>query len=346
MSVTATQIKSNLYPFDKVIGVMKPNKIDSESASHRNRLEEIFASPQYVAELKIDGCHYVNIGGRFFSTQISKVTKVPVEKTEQLPHLVEGLIKLGMPNVILDGEVFYPGWKSYDVTRITGCSPGEAISRQESEDWLYYMVFDVLRSPGGEWMFDKPWRVRRELLEQIVFKLNKICPYFEIVPVVHSRKQQYLDKVLANGGEGVVLKHVSGLYHVGKRPMWNWVKVKVELEDDVIIMGYEPPAKEYTGKEFSTWPYWEDGVPVSKHYHMGWIGAITFGKYNTAGELVRLGTCSGLTEQERAEFSTNGERYIGQTIKIRAMEKTTKGFYRHPKFVELHPDKNPHECVV
>jgi len=339
-------IQADMYPLNKVIEVMKPSKINPDRASHKDRLEELFKSPQYVAELKIDGCHYVNIGGRFFSTQISKKTGVPVEKTGQLPHLVEGLLKSGMANVILDGEIYYPGWKSYDVTRITGCDPYEAVRRQEQDDWMHYMLFDVLRDPDGNWLFNEPWRVRREVLEAVGTKLAEICPKFEIVPAVRSRKQQYLDRVLAEGGEGVVLKNVNGFYHVGQRPMWNWVKVKVELEDDAVIMGYEPPAKEYTGKELSTWPYWEDGQPVSKFHYMGWIGAIIFGKYTNSGELIRLGTCSGMTEAEREMFSTKGPEHIGKVIKIRAMERTPEGFYRHPKFIELHPDKNPHECAV
>jgi ATP-dependent DNA ligase len=337
---------SDMYPFSKIIEVMKPSKANNEKQAHKTKLDELFKSSQYIAEPKIDGCHYLNIGGRFFSTQISKRTGIPVEKTEQLPHLVEGLLRLSMPNVILDGEIFYPGWKSYNVTKVTGCNPQEAIRRQEREDWMYYMVFDILRDPEGNWLFNVPWRKRREILETVCARLVDICPYFKLIPVVRSRKLQYLEKLLADGEEGIVLKYVNGLYHVGKRPMWNWVKIKAELEDDVIIMGYEPPVREYTGKDFSTWPYWEGDIPVSKYHYMGWIGAVVFGKYDQNGQLIRLGTCSGITEDDRKEFSINGDAYVGRVIKIRAMERTPDGFYRHPKFIEVHPDKNPHECVI
>lgn len=334
------------YPLNKIIEVMKPHKVDLEKFSHKSKLEEAFASPAYIAEPKIDGCHYINVGGRFFSTQISKKTGVPVEKTEHLPHLVEGLLKLGASPMVLDGEVFYPGWKSYDVTTITGCGEDEAIRRQEKGDWLYYMVFDILRDPQGKWLFNKPWRERRELLERITKRLEEACPYFKVVPVIRSRKQQFLDKELDAGREGIVLKHVNGIYVMGKRPMWNWMKLKVDIEDDVIIMGYEAPVKAYSGTTYESWPYWEDGEPVSKHHALGWIGSIVFGKYDSTGNLVELGRCTGIDDSQRKEFSENGNSYVGQVIRIKAMERTPEGKFRHPNFVDLHPDKNPHECTL
>lgn len=334
------------YPLNKILEVMKPHKLDMEKFSHKTKMEEVFASPSYIAEPKIDGCHYVNVGGRFFSTQISKKTGVPVEKTAHLPHLVEGLMKMGSSPMVLDGEIYYPGWKSYNVTTITGCGEDEAIRRQERSDWLYYMVFDILRDPDGNWLFNRPWRERRELLERIAGELQEACSYFQVVPVIRSRKQQFLEKELAEGREGAVLKHVNGIYVMGKRPMWNWIKIKIDVEDDVVIMGFEPPVKRYSGTAYETWPYWEDGEPVSKHYAMGWIGSIIFGKYDAEGNLVELGRCTGIDEVQREEFSNYQDQYIGQVMKIKAMEKTEDGKFRHPNFVMLHPDKNPHECVL
>lgn len=336
------------YPLSRVIEVMKPSKIDPNRLSQLAKLDELFASPHYVAEEKIDGCHYVNIGGRFFSTQLSRVTGLPVEKTENFPHLVEAILRLDMPNVVLDGEVYYPEKTSQHVVMISGSAPDIAIAKQRELGWVHYKVFDILRDPDGRWLFDQPWRVRREILEALASKIRntRVGEYLEIIDVVRTRKKEFLDRVLENGGEGVVLKHVNGLYYMGKRPQWNWVKVKTEIEDDVIIMGYEPATKIYTGKDFDTWPYWENGVPVTKYYALGWIGAIVFGKYNRKGELVRLGTCSGMDEATRKEFSEHGDKYIGRVIKIKAMQRTESGAYRHPKFVSLHADKNSHECVL
>ncbi len=47
------------------LGVMKPAAIDEKNERHQARIEEILLSSDYVAEEKIDGCHYLIVGSRF-----------------------------------------------------------------------------------------------------------------------------------------------------------------------------------------------------------------------------------------------------------------------------------------
>ncbi|MGL6173276.1 MAG: hypothetical protein ACRC1P_01520, partial [Cellulosilyticaceae bacterium] len=120
---------------------------------------------------------------------------------------------------------------------------------------------------------------------------------------------------------------------------------KSVIEDDVIIIGYGAPYKEYTGDD-PCWPYEIDGVKVTKHYYQGLIGTIRIGKYNKAGELVELGKLSGMDEHTRRVLTENGDKYIGEVIKIEAMERTADGFYRHGFFKDFHFDKNSYECII
>lgn len=327
---------------------MKPAKLDLDKPSHKQRLDSFFEDPTYIAEPKIDGCHYFSQAGRFLSTQVSKKTGDLVDKTENFPHLVEGFLRADLGLAILDGEIYYPSAsKSYGATKITGCSASEAIRRQEQEfGWIHFAVFDVLRDPNGNWLFNQPWSKRRELLEQILYKINKHCKQYDLVPVRRRKKKQFLEEILSQGGEGIVLKYIHGLYIPSKRPMGNWVKLKTGLEDDVVIMGFDPPTKEYTGNNYDDWPYWEDGEPVSKNYYHGLIGSIAFGKYASDGELKYLGSCTGISDEMRKEFTNNQSSYIGKVITIKAMEMTEDGRYRHPNFVEIHTDKNPEECII
>jgi ATP-dependent DNA ligase len=337
-----------------ILQPMKPAKLDLDKPSHKLKLDTFFDSPQYIAEPKIDGCHYFCDAGRFLSTQVSSRTKQLVDKTDNFPHLVEAFFnvqdKIGQ--TMLDGEINFPGdegsfSKSYDVTTITGCSGVEAVRRQTTSDkWVSYTVFDILRTPNGEYTFNWPWRKRRELLEEIMQHLVKICPYYILIPVRRSRKKEFLENILKEGGEGVVFKFVHGIYIPSKRPMDNWIKYKTSDTDDVVIMGFDSPNKEYTGKDYDSWPYWEDGVPVSKHYYNNQIGSIVFGKYNESGELVFLGSCTGIDDLQRAEFSKYPKKYIGKVIQIKFMEMTADGKYRHPNFVAIHHDKNPNECII
>lgn len=372
------------YPFESPLGIMKPNSIDKRKPREVAKLQFILEHPSWIAEEKIDGCHYTSIGHRFFGPRISDVTGYPVEKTRQFQHLSEAL--KGISNfLILDGEISFPGWKSQDVLKISGCSPREAIIRQAKQDtWLNFVIYDILRDTDGTWLYHLPWQQRRTRLTQLRRTLEAASKHLIINPVVRDSKEKFLEEVLSRGGEGVVLKHVDSKYYFNKRPKWQWMKIKTEIEDDVVVVGYEPPVVEYTGKDYETWPYWgkkvtlehnenvkcdevqrlgrklkvlagylistsgcpdEDWIPVSKNFAMGWIGAIAFGKYK-GDKLVRLGTCSGMNEETRQYVTKHQEQLLGRTMTIVAMEIEPSGAYRHPRFKGFHADKNPRECIL
>lgn len=358
------------YPLDFFLQPMKPAK-PPKSVSGQTKLKTILQSNDYIAEEKIDGCHYFCVGGRFFGPRISDTDGLPVEKTNQLDHLSSILAPMGS-NLILDGEVWYPGWKSQHVITITGSLPDVALRKQEESDtWLKYMVFDVLRNHKGYWMYKLPWKMRRKYLEELFEETElESSGLVFLSPIVTENKERFLQELLSQGKEGIVLKHIEKPYFLGKRPAWNWVKIKVEMEDDVVIMGFEPPERIYTGKYVENWKYWAkrtedrhihppgvtetitrgpcpgpDWDPVTKHYAHNWIGSIIFGKY-VGDQLVKLGTCSGMDEATREKFSRNKAEYIGRVMTVKMMEYTPDGAYRHCSFIKLHEDKNPRECVL
>ena len=346
------------YPLSAPLWVMKPCRVKSTNTNQMAKLNSIMTdgSP-YVGELKLDGCHYYTVNSRIFSTRISDVTGTPVEKTPQLIHVAEELDHPMLQLAIFDGEINFPGKKSEDVISITGSLPDEAARKQAANgEYLKYTIFDILRAPNGQWIVGKPWKERRKLLEDIFETCFRQYNHLELNELITSGKRKFVEDVWERGGEGMVLKHVNGLYELGindsKRPMWNWVKVKCEETDDVVIIGFEPATHIYTGKDIDNWPYWEPDeptggeIPVTRFWYQGWIGAITFGKYNSTGKLVKLGTCSGIDDSTRKRFSDNPDKFIGRVMKIKAMEKTTDGAYRHPNFVELHDDKNAWECKM
>lgn len=346
---------------------MKPCKPDYNKASHVKKMQEIMQSSDYVLEEKIDGIRGLCIGGRFFSTKISKKTGLPSEKTDHIAHLAVPLRKCS-EMMILDGEIYYPYKKSNHVTSITNCEPAEAVSRQVNKflhnegdnltlppfvanrrsetyepGYLRFVAYDILRDVDGTWLVTKPFEERRKILEQRIAELSHI-EHLDLNAVYHDRFQERLDEILARGGEGAILKHKKKSYYPGKRPMWNQIKLKQEMMDDVVIIGFEPPTKLYEGKNVEKWPYWKDGVPVTEHYYKGYIGSIRIGKYDAHGNLVDLGTVTGLTEDLRRDMSLHPDKYIGTVMQIKAMEISEHGVYRHANFYAWHPDKNAHEC--
>jgi hypothetical protein len=170
------------------------------------KVDQLFADDTYIAELKRDGNRYTSIGGRFFSRKKSENKKkpetlgMPVEKTDNVPHL-QNVLKL-WPQMVVEGEVYYPQKKSNHVTSIMGCDGWKARMRQGfgiydfNEDagmWLWkeqeedpeikidkdsaaflradhgpvhYMLFEMTYDENGNDLRKQPWTVRRDALEK------------------------------------------------------------------------------------------------------------------------------------------------------------------------------------
>lgn len=364
------------YPLNEILLPMGGTTVKDPT-----KMEELWDSNEYIAEEKYDGSRYLSIGGRYFSRRVSVKDDLPVEKTENVPHL-HNILK-DYPLLILDGEIYIEGGKSNDVVSIMGAKPDKAIARQKERGWVRYVVYDILRDIDGKWLMDLPWIDRRKRLEEVmvlIFYGNKEAyKSMSLSSYETNNKKKFLTEILKRGGEGVMLKNIHGKYFPDKKPRWNWIKVKHNITSDVIITGFKPANKEYDGKELDTWTYWEkegelvtsseilSGLsdtekesayesheyfkdlgykPVTKYYFMGWIGAVEFSQYGSNGELKQVGYCSGLTDELRKDMTENPDKYLGECMEISAMERTKDDYFRHPQFLRMRPDKNPKDCVI
>jgi ATP-dependent DNA ligase len=241
---------SRTYPLDEILLPM-----GGTTVKDREKMDEIWESDEYVAEEKYDGSRYLNVGGRFFSRRVSVVDNLPVEKTENVPHLKEVL--KNYPLLILDGEIYIEGAKSNEVVSIMGAKPEKAIARQQERGNVSYVVYDILRDADGNWLTELPWTDRRGILEEqmeIIFTDHPSCEvHISLSDYTLTDKKQFNAEIMKRGGEGVMLKNINGKYFPDKKPRWNWIKVKQEITSDVIITGFKDPVREYTGKEIETW---------------------------------------------------------------------------------------------
>lgn len=324
--------------------IMKPCKVDRKKASHVQQLNAVKKSPNYTVEKKLDGVHVLIVGGRIFSTKVSKVTGQLIEKTEHLKHLIPYFID--GPR-ILEAECYIPGKKVNAVTKYLNKKRGEEgyALQVKNDEFLHLKIFDVQRTGTGVWLTNSHWGFRRDVLAKYQFD----SPYISVNPSFNCNEidvEAFIDEILSNGEEGVVFKNKVDRYYPGKRPMWNWIKLKQEMDDvDVVITGYEP-AQKLTTSTAADWPYIINGERVTSNYYHGLIGAIKIGMYDKEGNLVDKGRVSGMDDETRRLFTNLGDRYIGEVITIRAMEESEHGKFRHGSFVRIHPDKNAKECII
>lgn len=346
--------ESKFYPGSLQIPPMKYCAKASEAQA-----EQAWASGDWLMQEKKDGALYqlekTDEGYLYlFSRTVSKKTGELAEKLENFPQIQEWGEKL--PNgTIVVGEVYLPGGKSNDVTRLTGCLPAKAIARQFDEAKAdiflgpaHYYVFDCLRY-DGELIADKPAIERlNDYLGCEMLDLFNDEEYVEIAEVYESRFAERLQEIFSEGGEGAVFKNKNVPYKIGKRStVKEAFKWKTHLDSlDLVCMELLDPVKEYTGKGIDTWPYWEGDIAVTKPYALGWKNAMRLGAYKN-GELVEVcRVASGLTDALREDMANQPEAYLGKVIEIECMSVNKKdGTVRHPCFKNIRLDKDAADCL-
>lgn len=334
-----------------------------------------------VMEEKFDGYRQIMVFGENGNKLYSRTLK---ENTDLLPHLAE-YVRQEAAGTVIDGEIVSPTGKFEDLRGICGAGtlPKTAIENQKKKGWAIYKVFDMLFWKGVDirrW----PWYKRRLFLELFIQELQH--PQIEVVPIYATKEAEYIltklwqlpvnssiqisivsshydlvEQMWDMGKEGIIIKNIYGEYVPGKSN--NFYKLKATKTYDVVITGYQPPAKEYKGKtDLAKWPYWEDEqgniiiqpgyglnkpcIPVTKPYALGYVGAVEFGVYRD-GKLEKIGECRGLTDAICEQIKKDPEGFIGRVIEVKAQEICNKEklSLRHPRFSRFRDDKNAIECT-
>lgn len=120
----------------------------------------------------------------------------------------------------------------------------------------------------------------------------------------------YYELIVATGGEGLIVKPKNGKY-LHKRG-WEYSKIKKFLTRELIVLGFEEPTKEYTGKDIRKWAYWVEKdtdrrvqgnfygdpkyLPVTKYYYHNQVGVMKLGVILTKEEL------ESIPKNKRGEF--------------------------------------------
>ena len=341
--------ESSLYPGSIQLAPMRYAVKPSQS-----QIEQAWSSGEWIAQEKKDGAFYqlekTDVGNVYmFGRTVSKKTGEYTEKSDNFPH-IKKWAEDNLPNgTILVGEIYIPGGKSNDVTKISGCLPANAYKRQfESSEYqpVHYYVFDIIRFKGQD-LCDMPTVDRLVRLE---FGLDGLWDgeYVERAQTYFDNFEEHLKNIFAAGGEGMVFKHMDCPYRVGKRTTASQMfKYKESLDSvDLICIGLEDPTYYYEGKEAESWLYKnEKGELITKPVYYGWKTALRVGAYKD-GKIKEIGTvASGLTDADREDMGVNPENWINKVVEIQCMSTTKDGALRHPVFRRVREDKGPDDCL-
>lgn len=327
--------------------------------------DECFTSLLYWAQEKLDGeRRLLHIGEERFMTgrRILKETGRLSEIIEKVPHLDEAAWD-ALHGTILDGELMHPNGFSTLASIMRSKTP-RALDIQADVGPLTYHVYDIL-AYKGESLLDKPYLERAQVLDKVMTELpDSVRPHIFPVPAVKTlqQKQALYEQVLAKpDGEGLIFRHVHGTYEVGKRSL-KLLKLKKEVTKDVVVLGFMPSTRLYTGKSIDTWTYWEhpetldlhegarpgeDWQPVTSGHFYGYPGTVVFGQYDAKGEMRQLGKCGGFDTDTAKWMKDKPEDWLHTVIEVTGNAEFADTLaLRHPRFMRRRDDKDARSCVI
>ena len=354
-----------------------PSTSWSAEKKKENAMQKIFSGDWYGAQ-KRDGIFVMvgkNLDDEIFLRPRAKNTKGEfVNKVDWVPQIHDFLNSLE-PGTVFLGELYLPrNEQAKSTSSIMNSLQPRAVKKQtKEEDKLHLYIFDMLAIRGIPCLNNEA-EFRFNYLKVLSGQYH--YPYVEFATYVSGEELwELLQNLLADGYEGVVITHKDAPYQPGKRSNKVSLKIKKELQDtvDCIMIGANPPTKEYTGKEVEVWEYWFNSVtnekikasdylnehhvsiyalyadgepiyPVTKNWFYGWAGSWKLGAYKN-GKLIQIGSLSGLTD----EMKENWKDYIGKVCEVSAMETSEnqeggRGL-RHPKLINIREDIDPNECT-
>ncbi|MEZ4400373.1 MAG: DNA ligase D [Kofleriaceae bacterium] len=195
-----------------------------------------FSSPGWIFELKYDGYRLIGWGG---AGRAMLRYRSNADATARYPELVASLKALPVPGLVLDGEVVIldgegrPNFKA--LAERAQVSRKHDIARAAVAAPVVWFVFDLLAADGVD-LRGLPVEARKQLLAAIVPPAGPI-QYADHVPEVGAA---FLAAAAGRGLEGVVGKKLGSRYRAGARSK-DWVKLKIDPEDDFAVCGYTPP---------------------------------------------------------------------------------------------------------
>ena len=196
-----------------------------------------------VFEAKLDGARVqIHRSG----DEVTVYTRSLDDVTARLPEVVEATLALPVTDLIADGEAIAlrPDLRPHRF-QVTASRFGRSVDvgAARAAQPLSVFFFDILHLDGTD-LLDEPAHVRAAALDAVVPARHRVD---RLVTADAVAAQEFLDRTLAAGHEGVMAKSLSSPYEAGRRGA-GWLKVKPVHTLDLVVLAVEWGSGRRTGK--------------------------------------------------------------------------------------------------
>jgi bifunctional non-homologous end joining protein LigD len=188
-------------------------------------IEKPFDNDDWLFEIKWDGYRAVAYCN---GKNVELISRNLTSFTEKYSPVTQAFKQLKL-NAVFDGEIVAVDEKGLAVFQ-------SLQNWQNTPVQLQYFVFDIIWLDGYD-LTKIPLIERKRILKDLIPEEDAILKYSD--HVVGSGKE-FFQAAVAQGLEGIMAKKANSFYEINKRTD-NWVKIKVNLRQEVVIAGFTEP---------------------------------------------------------------------------------------------------------
>ena len=183
-----------------------------------------------LAQPKLDGvrCNIRIVDGKI--TLFSRKGKA----FEHLDQISKAVKSIHLPkNIVLDGELFSD---DLDFQRVVGLVRKKKLNKKDLEDMkkVKFDVFDLIDLNNLSLPFHKRWKMAKTLVAKDKTNTIRIVNVYEVKN--DTEINELLQKFLANGDEGIMIRNRDSPYEIDKRS-YHLQKYKKFIDTECQIVG-------------------------------------------------------------------------------------------------------------
>lgn len=301
----------------------KPPKWDFVEPALATRVEDVPAGDNWIHEIKYDGYRLLaSVSGE----AVRLYTRNGLDWTGRFQSIADALAKLGLKDVMLDGEVA--------VAQASGKTDFSSLQRSLESGvakGVSYFAFDILFE-GTKDLRKLPLMERKARLDRVLAKAK--APIL-VSPIFEGNGPAVLEAFREQGLEGVISKRNDCRYIGGRTK--NWLKIKLVNEQEFVIVGYQQSLK---GRAFAS-------LILADHENGELVYRGNVGTGFNEKTLTSIAAQLKKLERSKPALKVPREAMRGATwvepklvAQVKYGELTPDGLVRHSVFLGLRGDKS------
>ena len=188
--------------------------------------ERDLQDPGKAAELKLDGTRAWIVKAEETGIFGKPREGISSDYTDRLAEVRDSIPGIPAGSFILDAEIVYFNQAGRSILEGSQrrCSTESVVKQREYQrTWpVQALAFDIIYLDGKQ-LHNYTWEARKQLLQDLL--KESLQRGIVALPHTINNKQEFYNKVVARGEEGVIVKDLNGRYEDGRRSH-SWLKVK------------------------------------------------------------------------------------------------------------------------